>query len=281
MRTYAPDQRVKLFLPIGDEPPRLAMKLDRSADWYDAYRALPADHRPAMRTYTIRALRAQAQELDIEFVLHGDSGPATRWATKAKPGDQISISAPVRRGDERPLGFEWTPPACLQDLILVADETGLPAAAGIIEALDQEASPPRVRAFFETPLDADRLSLPGFVDVRWTSRQADPHGRPGASLLEALKHLDAQQLGSADQDAADAEPASLSQVYWHPAAPSHDDRIHVWIAAESAVVRDLRRLLIKDRSFPKDSLSHGLLARRSRSGVTAAPRRSRSHRSGG
>ncbi len=45
----------------------------------------PAD-KPVIRTYTIRAFRRDEQEIDIDFVLHGDGGPASAFATHAKPG---------------------------------------------------------------------------------------------------------------------------------------------------------------------------------------------------
>lgn len=49
---------------------------------------------PARRTYTVRAYRAEVQELDIDFVDHGDTGPASRWAGHAKPSDFLGFAAP-------------------------------------------------------------------------------------------------------------------------------------------------------------------------------------------
>ncbi|MGC8383232.1 siderophore-interacting protein [Pseudomonas aeruginosa] len=53
-----------------------------------------ARRRPPMRTYTIRALRREAGEVDIDFVLHGETGPASRWAAHARPGERLVMSAP-------------------------------------------------------------------------------------------------------------------------------------------------------------------------------------------
>ncbi len=47
-----------------------------------------------MRTFTIRAFRREALELDIDFALHGDGGPASRFANEVKPGDLLAISGP-------------------------------------------------------------------------------------------------------------------------------------------------------------------------------------------
>ncbi|WP_273198930.1 siderophore-interacting protein, partial [Pseudomonas sp.] len=107
MQTLAPDQRVKLFFPSNDGT---LPCLPKSGDWQAARRALSADKIPPMRTYTVRDLRPDAHELDIDFVLHGETGPASRWAVHSQPGDRLQIVAPqaAYRGD--PGGYEWQPP---------------------------------------------------------------------------------------------------------------------------------------------------------------------------
>ncbi len=44
-------------------------------------------------------------------------------------------------------GYEWTPPDGLRNALLIADETALPAAKGILESLARQPHPPRVQAF--------------------------------------------------------------------------------------------------------------------------------------
>ena len=85
MDTWSPDQRIKIFFPTDDG--RVPAMPDVE-DWYATYKAVPVAERVPMRTYTIRALRADRQEIDVEFVLHGENGPASRWATHARPGDR-------------------------------------------------------------------------------------------------------------------------------------------------------------------------------------------------
>lgn len=58
-------------------------------------------------------------ELDIDFVLHGDDGPASLWASNAKPGDPFVFGGP--RGSVMP-------PEGAEQVIVAVDETGLPAA---------------------------------------------------------------------------------------------------------------------------------------------------------
>jgi NADPH-dependent ferric siderophore reductase len=72
-------------------------------------------------------------------------------------------------------GVDYVPPASSVQRILVADETALPAVAGILEEL-----PAGVRAtvFIAVPDAADVRALPGNADITWIT---------DGSLLEALK----------------------------------------------------------------------------------------------
>lgn len=74
------------------------------------------------RDYTPRLVRRSAadSELDIDFVLHGDSGPASFWAARAQEGDTLHAGGP--RGSKL---F----PTGISRLVVLADESALPAAA--------------------------------------------------------------------------------------------------------------------------------------------------------
>lgn len=144
MKLEAPDQRIKLLFPAEDgKIPQLV----NGPDWYGDYMAIPKEQRPVMRTYTLRALRREQNQMDVEFVLHGVNGPASAWATHAEPGDALQTVAPNADFDGDSGGYEWVPPAQLQQALLIADETAVPAAMGILEQLAQQANPPRVQAF--------------------------------------------------------------------------------------------------------------------------------------
>ncbi|SEB54217.1 NADPH-dependent ferric siderophore reductase, contains FAD-binding and SIP domains [Paramicrobacterium humi] len=57
-------------------------------------------------------------ELDIDFVRHGDDGPATAFASSVKPGDLLGVAGP--RGSK-------LAPEGISRVVLIADETALPA----------------------------------------------------------------------------------------------------------------------------------------------------------
>lgn len=144
------DQRVKLVLPLEhtgfgdfgllDEP---AVPL---GDWYGRWRVLPEEDRNPIRTYTARNTRPDTREIDIDFVLHRDSGPASAWASNAAPGDELVLVGPDGRSAQRS-GIEWSPGGA-QRVLLAGDETALPAIAAILESLPAHMAG---HAFIEVP----------------------------------------------------------------------------------------------------------------------------------
>ncbi|WP_085607840.1 MULTISPECIES: siderophore-interacting protein [unclassified Pseudomonas] len=252
MATWAPDQRVKLFFPAADGSPA---KLSQGEGWYARFRSMLIDRRPAMRTYTIRHLRAESGEVDIDFVLHGETGPASRWALRAQPGESMQILAPDSRFSAQEAGgFEWKPPQTLKQLLLVADATALPAAMGILEELAALAEPPQAQAFFEVDSREDILAVPDWpgLSVQWLIRD---HAAAGTLMVEAVRQatlpVDASPAGQAVELAdVDIEEEILWEI-----AETASEGFYGWIAGESTAVMSLRKYLIKERGIPRESLN--------------------------
>ncbi|BDZ47637.1 siderophore-interacting protein [Naasia aerilata] len=99
------------------------------------------------RDYTPARHSRDRGELDIDFVVHGDSGPATRFARSAAPGDALVVAGP--RGSR-------LAPQGVAKFVLLADESSLPALARWIEAVRFEAE---VFAFVQSDSD-DVLDYP-------------------------------------------------------------------------------------------------------------------------
>ncbi|WP_243232069.1 siderophore-interacting protein [Microbacterium sp. CIAB417] len=179
------DQWFRLFLPVGGDQglERIPAKANKLIG-YLKYLRIPDGVRPVMRNYTVRAYRAATvdagAEIDVDFVLHGtgpDAGPASRWAASARPGDSVVI---IDEG----LGFD--PARGVDRVILVADETGLPAVSGVCASLPASATGV---ALIEVPSEADALAFdaPAGVEVRWLVRDAQT--RPGTLALAALEEV--------------------------------------------------------------------------------------------
>ncbi|EOC1289585.1 siderophore-interacting protein [Cronobacter muytjensii] len=243
MKHEAPDQRIKLLFarPEGE-----TASLPVSDNWYQDYLALPREQRPFMRTYTLRELRRTACEMDVEFVLHGDTGPASRWATHAKPGDALQIVAPDGNFPGDSGGYEWAAGDALREALLVADETALPAALGILEQLARQPAPPRVQAFLEVPLaqDVQPLRYP-FADIHWLAR--DAHAAHGERLLAAVRADVALPACALATDQEAQEESDDDALIWQRADGAGTFR--AWVAAESGAVKRLRHYLTRERQL--------------------------------
>jgi len=132
---------------------------------------LPKKKVHPVRTYTVRSFRREGLELDIDFVAHGDSGPATLWAQAAKPGDFLAFMGP---GPVKVTDFyaDW--------YLVAADMSALPVAAATLEAMPRSA---KGVAVFEVHSLDDRqdIDLPEGIDVHWLV-QDDPHASSTAQL---------------------------------------------------------------------------------------------------
>jgi NADPH-dependent ferric siderophore reductase len=136
--------------------------------------SLPPEQHPVTRTYTLRRADPQAQQLAIDFVVHGDEGIAAPWAAHAEPGDLLAMSG--AGGAYRPdLGSDWH--------LLAGDESALPAICSALEALPVDA---RGIAYLETSDPGEYLDAkaPGGVEVVWLHRP-QPGSQPRL-LADAL-----------------------------------------------------------------------------------------------
>lgn len=210
-----PDQRLKLFLPRAGAERTRVPDVPRGADWYPRWRATDPDVRAVMRTYTVRASRPEAAELDIDFVLHGDRGPASAWAGRAEAGDAAVLYGAYAEHDPTPEA-DWR--------LIVGDETAVPAIGAILD--DLPAGTP-ARVFAEVADEAECRTLTGApgVDVTWVPRGGAPAGETSV-LLSTLRGA----------DLPDGVP-------------------YAWVAGESGAVKEIRRHLVRDRRIPKEAVT--------------------------
>ncbi|MFB7776505.1 siderophore-interacting protein [Streptomyces bauhiniae] len=210
------DQSLSLFLPHpGQSEP--AVPLELGDDWWHGWRELPDDVRAVMRSYTLRALRRDPDEIDIDFALHGTepgapvpAGPASRWAAGAAAGDRVLLLGPAI-ADNRAVRFRA--PEDTDLVVMWGDETAVPAATAVLESLPAST---RVHAWLEVPHAGDIQDVHTEADARitWLVRR---QGAPSA--VEALR---AAEL------------------------PAHT-RPYVWLAGEASQVRELRRHFVGER----------------------------------
>lgn len=169
------DQWFRTFLPLeGTTKPPLPV----TEKWWPETQSMDPDVRPIIRNYTVRDVRPEQCELDIDIVVHGDAGPGSKWACNVAPGDWIGIldQGVIYAGQD---SDDWQ--------LLIGDETALPAIVRIIEGLPVDAT---ARAYVELPSLDDAQPVPERpnVEVIWLPR---PEGaEPGATVLEAVRNAE-------------------------------------------------------------------------------------------
>ncbi len=199
-----PGAHIKLFVPRPGQEPLLPTRGAKGLAW-------PPGERPAVRTYSLRGHDPERGTVAVEFVLHGDDGPASRWAARAQAGDPIGLAGP------------GGPPLYDADAdfhMLAGDLSALPAIAAVLEALPASA---RGTALVEIA-DADdqqSLSHPPSVQLRWLHASTSSTDEPALA-------------------------AALREVDWPGTA-----RVSATVAGENAAVIAIRRQLLFDRGLPR------------------------------
>ncbi|MGI5375650.1 siderophore-interacting protein [Streptomyces sp. CA-251387] len=210
------DQSLSLFLPHpGQTEPQVPIELGDG--WWQGWRELPDDVRAVMRSYTLRALRRNPDEIDVDFVLHGiapgaatPAGPASRWASRAAAGDRVLLLGPAI-ADNRAIRFR--PPEDTDLVVIWGDETAVPAVSAILESLPA-GSRARVWLQAHDAGDIQDLTTEADAEITWLVRE---------NSLDAIR-------------GAQLPPA---------------ERPYVWIAGESGCVKALRRHFVGERGIDR------------------------------
>ncbi len=149
---------------------------DGRVDLESARAALPPEHQPRMRTYTVRAWDDLELTLTLDFVVHGDAGLAGPWAASAAPGDEIVVVGP---------GGGYSPDLTADHHLLAGDASALPAIAVALERLGGAASGHAVLEVHDRA-EEQALHVPDGIALHWVHAG---DAAPGARLVEAVRSL--------------------------------------------------------------------------------------------
>ncbi|WP_028298930.1 siderophore-interacting protein [Olivibacter sitiensis] len=173
------------------------------------------DEKPIVRTYTHRGIDMKKQEMWVDFVNHGDSGPASAWANRAQPGDKLGIAMKGHPVQLYP-NADW--------YLLVGDATAIPVLSAILESLPASA---KGEAFIEVQGQEDEqtIATQTDVDIHWLH---NPHPGINSPLEQAVRQL--------------SLPDGL-----------HGTRF-AYVAAEFSSVQAIRQYLRKEQFWDRDEL---------------------------
>lgn len=207
-RTPAFDDHVKVLLPSpGHARPVLPVQEEGRLDW------TAGGVRAIHRDYTPRHFDPVAGALDIDFA-HHPTGHASTWVGSLAAGDPAWIVGPTHSAT-MPEGVDW--------LLVVGDETALPAIGRLLEELGPD----------------DRAQV--FVEVADASHEQDLVTAADVDLT--WLHRDGAAPGSTDLLAGAVQ-----------AAPWWDGQAFAWVSGESAMLRPIRQFLKTERGLQRDCL---------------------------
>ena len=148
----------KLFIPSGENE-------------------INAEQELITRTYTNRKIDLENRELLIDFVAHGDNGPASAWALKAVPGDILEIGM---KQSSRPL----VPDADFY--LFIGDATALPVICAIVEELPSYVT---AKVLLEVYGKEDEMILCSAADVsvQWLHNE-EP--KKGSKLADTARNIE-------------------------------------------------------------------------------------------
>lgn len=255
------DQRIKLVFP-DPVTGGITSVADADESWLSTWLDQPTEERGHMRTYTIRDVRGSGADttivVDIVLHLEGDEvGPGSNWAADAAVGDRVVMLGP-RRGFPYG-GIEFTAPAGAE-ILMVADETAVPAVCTVLEQLSPTATG---AVFMEVPTAADFQEVrgPSGVSVTWLARETAPLGQrlhdevvahlgiAGAAVEVAPDEVDPDLWETPSYSSSGEEIAATRAV-------GHEfDGLYAWIAGESKVVTGLRRHLVNELHIDRSQVA--------------------------
>ncbi|MEM7099583.1 MAG: siderophore-interacting protein [Pseudomonadota bacterium] len=130
-----------------------------------------------MRSYTIRAHNRDLHEITLDFVDHGDAGPASKWARNTSVGETITVRGPGEKKLADPQA-DW--------FLIAGDLSALPAITVNLEQLPEDA---RGYAVIEVPDSADQQALqaPAGMEIQWVVNP--DHSQANIPLVQAIRSL--------------------------------------------------------------------------------------------
>lgn len=212
----SPDDDVRVVVPMDLN----AIPGDLQVVFEPEYKVTyPEDAPPyEVKAYTIRRFDPDLGELDLEIALH-DKGHGDFWARNAQPGQTVLVAG---------AWGSWAFSGQMDHLVMIGDETALPAIGHMIEKQEMTRS---ITVVAEVRDGADELewSIPVDLDctIHWVHRGNQRPGRNTLLLEGVRKHI----------------PLLDNTLYWGN--------------GESSTMREIRRYLVDELGVHRKAILIG------------------------
>lgn len=127
------------------------------------------------RTYTTRNIDVVNKEMCIDFAVHGDNGPASRWAQQAIKGSVLGVAMKESSRLLFPQADQYW---------LIGDSTALPVIGAILEQLPSWVN---VNATIEVYGKEDEIALhsKALLNIEWLHNPHPENGSPLAGIIRS------------------------------------------------------------------------------------------------
>ncbi|WES98386.1 siderophore-interacting protein [Chryseobacterium arthrosphaerae] len=185
----------------------------------------PEDIRPSIRTYTHRGIDIEKNEIWIDFVAHGDEGPASAWALECKTGDLLGVL--MKDGKTELYGRA-------ENYLLVADATGIPVLAAILEDLPSAA---RGTCIIEVHSKEDEQYLHTLADIDFIWLH-NPQPQQGSSLAAVVKQQQLPEISRSGYVAAEFSSVKEIRSYLRKEKQWKQEELYAYSYWKSGVAED-------------------------------------------
>jgi len=189
------------------------------------WKPLSDDIRPKIRTYTHRGMDVEKNEIWIDFVAHGDEGPASAWAIQAKAGDVLGV---MMKDGKRELYTK------ADNYLLVGDATAIPVLGAILEDLPASA---RGTCIIEVHGKADEQHLQTKAAIRfiWLHNE---HPQQGSQLASVVKRQNLSQASRSGYVAAEYATVKEIRRYLREEKQWRQDELYAFSYWKAGVAED-------------------------------------------
>ncbi|MFD1631252.1 siderophore-interacting protein [Pseudopedobacter beijingensis] len=234
IRVYLKGEEVKIFqnttVGVNNKilvPPKGLNKVYFPEFDYESmqWKPQPEALKPAVRTYTHRGINLEDNEMWIDFVAHGEEGPASAWAINAKKGDVLGLM--MHDGQtELYTKADW--------YLLVADATGIPVIASILEDLPAEAKGVCILEVFGKE-DEQKLDTKADIRFIWLHNQ---HPQETSNLPSYVKQQNLPETSKFGYVAAEFNSVKEIRTYLRKTKNWKREELNAYSYWKSGVAED-------------------------------------------
>jgi len=181
--------------------------------------------RPIIRTYTHRGIDLEKNQMIVDFVHHGDNGPASSWALHAKEGDELGLAMKIGSAPLYPEAHWY---------FLIGDATALPVLSAIMESLPAHA---KGIALLEVASreDEQALKAPEGFSIQWLHNS---HPEQGSFLADEAQKIEIPEGSKFAYVAAEFSSVKKLRSYFRKELLWTKDELYAYSYWKSGVAED-------------------------------------------